>query len=593
MGIFGYCVSKNFKSTQLKNMEKALFTSDKVAKNKSYVDENVEISQISLKEFMSEPLLSQDVVLYLDGEIYNFAQIKDAFDLKSDNFQDALVECHKKNLLTKFLNRTNGQFSGCLYDKIAKKIFLFTDRLGLGFIYYYFKDGNFAFSSKMQSIISLENTDKTLNKKSLKSFFDLGYLFGDNTWFEHIKLIKPASVIEFDLNSKVLKQDFYWKFSEIKKQKLSFDEAAKKLGEIFIAAVSKRLDTSKFYAVPTSGGRDSRMIVAAINKIAPNLKTYNYTMGSSDCGDVQIASEVCNVANQKHDVYLFDNENWFEKRIDTLKNAECAYSIKHLHGCEFISQIAKHSPLIFHGFPAGEFFWDYLKIAPNHLNTRISKEIVKASLKKHADLATDIDDDFYDINHFEPYFYTNRLRRFGMQNLATLDSEAKFITPFCDNEIIDFIFSLPDEYRRNGIYAKALYDAFPLFYKKIPWQRTGLTLNFEIKIAGKYKLLNSIRKIPIKFAKKINSIKLALKKGKPQTDYFLDYAEEIKIPELRKKLEELLDPKTSAYSKFSDNNYVEQYLNPHLRGEKDYNEKILTIASFELYFRGVLNEHTV
>lgn len=44
---------------------------------------------------------------------------------------------------------------------------------------------------------------------------DLGYLVDEHTWFKHIKLIKPASVVEHDVNTNKPKQYYDWKWSDI------------------------------------------------------------------------------------------------------------------------------------------------------------------------------------------------------------------------------------------------------------------------------------------------------------------------------------------------------------------------------------------
>ena len=46
--------------------------------------------------------------------------------------------------------------------------------------------------------------------------------------------------------------------------------------------------------------------------------------------------------------------------------------------------------------------------------------------------------------------------------------------PFFDNDLVEFVFSLPDNYRKsNKLYSAMLKKTFPKFFLDIPWQKTG------------------------------------------------------------------------------------------------------------------------
>ena len=82
-------------------------------------------------------------------------------------------------------------------------------------LYFYYKDGNFAFSSEVKGLLALDFVDKEIDPNQIDVFMDLGYLLEDNTWHKHIKLIKPATILEFDIDTKELNHRYYWKWSEI------------------------------------------------------------------------------------------------------------------------------------------------------------------------------------------------------------------------------------------------------------------------------------------------------------------------------------------------------------------------------------------
>lgn len=229
-----------------------------------------------------------------------------------------LFDAYENKCLEEKLNKLDGYFNAIIYDSNINKLFLISDRYGMRMLYYYFKDEKFAWSGEVKGLLALDFVDKTISKESFDCFIDLGYLLEDNTWFKNIKLIKPATIMEFDLNTKKLSQKYYWKWSEIKPSNLSFDEAVDKVGFIFIDAVKKRFNPNEEITLALSGGLDSRAIFAAINKLYPDYKGLAKTFGIEGCDDIEIAKLVISKTNWEHKIFHFTSNNWFEPRLNKI-----------------------------------------------------------------------------------------------------------------------------------------------------------------------------------------------------------------------------------------------------------------------------------
>ena len=97
---------------------------------------------------------------------------------------------------------------------------------------------------------------------------DLGYLLGEHTWFKHVHLIKPATVVEYDIAAETVSQHYYWTWSEIKPNNLGFDDAVDALYEFLPNAVLRRFNPDEHALVSLlSGGLDSRVILAIVEQI--------------------------------------------------------------------------------------------------------------------------------------------------------------------------------------------------------------------------------------------------------------------------------------------------------------------------------------
>lgn len=562
-GIYGYFKSKNKNKNKLKNMTKQLLHQWLFIKSEDVIDEDIEMSHIHLGKMKVEKkcFFKDGVYIAIEGEQYDF---------KKSNFEDLLFNAYIKNKLEFFLNQLDGYFHAIIYDYNLKKAFLISDRYGMRMLYFYFKDGMFAFCSEVKGLLALDFVDNEIDEKQINCFIDLGYLVEDNTYHKYIKLIKPASIMEFDITSKSLTHRYYWKWSEIKSQNMTFENAVEKLGHLFINAIDKRFEPNKKIGVALSGGLDSRAIFAAVDRLYPNIKGYAYTFGLPNCDDITIAKKCVAKTNWDHKEFYFSSNNWFKPRKEKVWFTDGMLNMMHMHGSEFLDEINKNIDFNLNGYGGdvvlgGGFF----NAIP--MDTRASKSNLVKFYKNHTFLC-DVEDDFYEIDKCEPHLYMNRVRRFT--NMGTVNGLIKVDQrkPFFDNELIEFVYSLPDKYRENNkLYSAMLLKFFPDFFKDIPWQNTGKTIDKKISNSFISMTLRKVKRIPVK-------LKL-FKENKSYTNYPLWLKDE----KLSYELLQLLDRERSEYSKYINDDFKNKYLVPHLIGGKDHSEKILRAATIELY----------
>lgn len=159
-----------------------------------------------------------------------------------------------------------------------------------------------------------------------------------------------------------------------------------------------------------------------------------------------------------------------------------------------------------------------------------------------------------------------------VNNLHSIDQRK----PFLDNKVIEFIYSIPDEYRKNNkLYSAMLLKFFPQFYKDIPWQKTGKTIQKKVSNNLISKLMIKAKRIPYK---------LGILKD---TKSYVLYSEWIKDTNCFRILSDILERKTSVYQNYTDADFKKKYLLPHVYGINDYSEEILRCATFEVYLRAI------
>jgi asparagine synthase (glutamine-hydrolysing) len=579
-GVYGYTKRTPVESSQLNSMSDAMKLYDHFVQDDQYEDVFVAAARTHLGHIgeKSSPHVSGEFLIWVEGEAYNLPEVTSVLQLNGLTLAAILADAERSHQLDACLNKLDGYFCAALYDRQRRTVKLISDRYGMRILYWYCRDGFFAWGSEIKAILALDGVDKTLDPKSFDCFMDLGYLIGEHTWFEYVRLIKPATIIEYDIKSDVFQQHHYWKWSDIQPSSKNFKKAVDELGELFIQAVARRFNPNERVGISLSGGLDSRAIFAALNHLYPDYEGYAYTFGIPGCDDITIAEQVAARSEWKHEKFFFDDKNWFEPRIKKIWDTDGMLDMMHMHGSEFLGEVSKHIDVNLNGY-AGDAILGGSFLVRIPLNERIDADNSKIIYKAFHSMG-DIQSDFYDIDHVEPNLYMNRMRRFtnyGSVNVLTSVSQRK---PFFDNKLMALIFSLPDDYRvDNKLYSAMLQKFFSKLFLDIPWQKTGKPAGVINKASIAFRALNKARRIIM------NLLNVQNTKG------FTDYPEWIRSPEIAQSLIELLNLENAQYTRLTNENLKEKYLQPHLATRaKNYSNEILRAATVEFYLRRVFRK---
>jgi asparagine synthase (glutamine-hydrolysing) len=573
-GIYGSFNFYQDSHKAVESMSAAMHTADRFVQDDFFVDGKLSASRTHLGHvgMSSSPCSYNGVYVWVEGEVYNLEETCSSTRLSGKNFAQALAGAYTHSSLDALLSGIDGYYCAVLYDPRKRKLLLISDRYGMRMLYWYYRENQIAWASEVKGILALNDVDKTVDETSPHCFMDLGYLMGDHTWFEHIKLIEPATVLEFDLENSQFQHRYYWKWSEIKPSNLSFDEAVDELGKRFLKAIERRYNPAERIGVALSGGLDSRAIFAAMNHLYPDYRGYAYTFGAPACDDIEIAKQVVAQSVWRHDVFDLTDTNWFNPRIEKIWDTDGMLDIMHMHGSEFADEVSDNLHINLNGY-AGDVVCGggWLNYLP--LDKRATSENLDFFYKKYSNLCN-IEDNFYDTAHVEPHLYMNRVRRFTNMGSVNLLSRFEQRKPFFDNELISFIFSLPDVYRLdNRLYSVMLQSFFPKYFREIPWQKTG-------KPAGIVQHPNFIEKVLQKFGQ--IPYWLGLKQSNRS---YTNYPEWIRDKYVYEQIEAILQCDPHISDNVLGKSSISTYLIPHLQHRADKSNQILRLVTMAVYFK--------
>lgn len=120
----------------------------------------------------------KEYIIVYNGELYNTDEIKkdlEAKEYKFDTTSDTEVILKGyAEYKEKILDKMEGIFAFCVYNKKTKEAFLARDRFGIKPLYYCQKGDNIVFASMLRAILKSEIVKPYLSKKALGEILALG-----------------------------------------------------------------------------------------------------------------------------------------------------------------------------------------------------------------------------------------------------------------------------------------------------------------------------------------------------------------------------------------------------------------------------------
>jgi asparagine synthase (glutamine-hydrolysing) len=231
-----------------------------------------------------QPMLSADgrFVLILNGEIYNYRELREQLTGKGHNFR---TQSDTEVLLAAWaewgeecLPRLNGMFAFALWDNKQRTLFLARDRVGIKPLYYTSAGGSFIFASEIKSILASRLLKAELDKESLHQFLTFLWAPDPNTLFRGIKTVPPGHLVKLRGDELTVRQ--WWD--------ISFDAIEEGRSEAWwqeqvLETLDRVVKLEMVADVPLgsflSGGIDSSSIVAMMKHHSNGRRIGTYTIG--------------------------------------------------------------------------------------------------------------------------------------------------------------------------------------------------------------------------------------------------------------------------------------------------------------------------
>ena len=262
------------------------------------------LSIIDLDDKSNQPFISnnKNVILSYNGEIYNFLELKEElhknykFKTKSDT---ELIVAAYQTWGIKMLEKFNGMFSFALWDKKNQEFYLCRDRLGIKPLYYIEENESIIFSSSLKAIKLFNDQQLSINKDDIIDFLSYGTVHSPNTFIDEIKSIPRASFLKASNEETIIKE--YWNFFDYHNFNYNNEEPHKKIKNLILDSVNKRMMSDVPYGVFLSGGIDSSVLVAAASKVSTqNVNTFSIVFKDKIFDERKYSKVISNMYKTNH-----------------------------------------------------------------------------------------------------------------------------------------------------------------------------------------------------------------------------------------------------------------------------------------------------
>lgn len=453
------------------------------------------LSILDLSDTAGQPMHSScgRYTIVFNGEIYNYLELKKTLEDNGEIFQttsdtEVLLRLYILNKEA-CLNELDGMWAFAIWDEQDQTLFCARDRFGEKPFHYYIDENGFYFASEMKALWAI-GIPKIKNQKLFDLFESEGAIHDPNalndTFYQGIYRLEHSHWMKIDVNGNTETNRYYdidWTKQDYKG---NVDDAAKEFKRLFLQSLERRFRADVKVGTSLSGGLDSSSIVCNMTQFLGKGNVTPLTFSARFEGFKKDEGYFIEKVIEKTGVeahYTWPNGkemyNDFEKLCF---HQEEPFGSASIYAQYRVQQIAKEKgvTVLIDGQGADEVLAGYLIYYFHYMKHLQKKNLLFSKRrKKEQDSFVDFHTPhkgvkaklikwsfYYDLKQkmniikygkgksLNEELYTSTMRgplqdllRYADRNSMAHSREVRL--PFLNKELVEFCFSLPDDYKLN------------------------------------------------------------------------------------------------------------------------------------------------
>lgn len=478
------------------------------------------LSIVDLSNAGAQPMHSicGNYTIVFNGEIYNYIELREELEKQGETFTtetdtEVLLKLYilKKE---KALDELDGMWAFAIWNEQDQELFCSRDRFGEKPFHYFMDESGFYFASEMKALWEA-GIPKIENENMFALFANDGKSFNpknnSETFYKNIFRLENSHWLKVGMNAKIETRQYYdidWK---TKKFNGTLAQAQTTFKNLFKKSLERRLRSDVPIGTSLSGGLDSSTIVCALSneKSADNVTPYSFSARFKNFhkDEGYFIQKVVDKTGIKNFTVWPTGESFLEDLNKLCDAQEEPFGGASIYAQYCVQRLAKQSnvTVLIDGQGADEYLAGYIYyygIYINQLHTskaNVLKRIreQKAFVNFHSPhsrykkigINLSLLYEFRGRKRFKGNFPTSEtnlseslylstmkgplqeLLRFADRNSMAHGVEVRL--PFLNKELVEFCFSLPDEYKLHLGWTKYILrtsfeDILP---KEIAWRK--------------------------------------------------------------------------------------------------------------------------
>ncbi|MGH2498818.1 MAG: asparagine synthase (glutamine-hydrolyzing) [Candidatus Limnocylindria bacterium] len=250
-----------------------------------------------------------DVIAVQNGEIYNFAELRDALrDLghrfRTRNDTEVLPHAYEEWGVD-LVPRLRGMFALAVWDERRRRLLLARDRFGKKPLVYHRTPHGLVFASELQALWAYGDIPIELDIEGIEEYLTFGYVPAPRTAFAAVRKLPPGHTLVFEAGNVSVER--YWHLAFSPKLEIGLEEAAEELRRRVDDAVRVRLMSDVPIGAFLSGGLDSSTVVAFMARHSERaVKTFSIGFKDESHDELGYARLVARAFGTDHDEFVVD-----------------------------------------------------------------------------------------------------------------------------------------------------------------------------------------------------------------------------------------------------------------------------------------------
>ncbi|HEX5103613.1 MAG TPA: asparagine synthase (glutamine-hydrolyzing), partial [Pirellulaceae bacterium] len=252
-----------------------------------------------------QPMANEDesVWIVFNGEIYNYRDLRRRLEgaghkFKTESDTECIVHLYEDEGPDCFTH-LNGMFAVAIWDARNRRLVLGRDRLGKKPLVYRNEGSRLLFASELKSLLTVPGLPREVDPAAVDEYLTYQYVPHPNCILKGYRKLPPGHYAQWQEGKLEVRP--YWQPDFSHEISISEKDAAERLRELLESAVTMRMRSDVPLGAFLSGGVDSSLIVALMQKNSEQpVKTFSIGFPVAEYDETKYARQVAKHLKTEH-----------------------------------------------------------------------------------------------------------------------------------------------------------------------------------------------------------------------------------------------------------------------------------------------------